>query len=306
MAPPSFLERGSLPARLTAATDGALASGALQPIATDYELVEDSGITFLVRVLASLARKDEDARLRRRSVKEGAGSNPFLPYEKDLFVTDLTDTHIAVLNKYNVIERHLLVVTRDFVHQDEYPVAEDLAALLAVMAEYDSLGFYNGGTVAGASQPHKHLQVVPLPLRAGDTGTPVDPVVAAARRHGAVACAEGLPFLHAVAPVREEWFADPAGGAPGALASFHALLLAVGMEGETPAPGRRQSGPYNLLVTRKWMLLVPRSQELFDGASVNALGFAGALLVRNAGEMERLKRAGPLKALMAVTYPPVS
>jgi ATP adenylyltransferase len=306
VAPSLFFEQGSLGARLAAVAEKALASGALQPLATDYGLVEEGGITFLVRVLASLARKDEDARQRRQSEKKDAESNPFLPYEEDLFVSDLTKTHVALLNKFNVIERHLLVVTREFVPQDEYPGEGDLAALLAVMAEYESLGFYNGGTVAGASQSHKHLQVVPLPFREGDGGTPVDEVIAGARWDGAVGFAEGLPFLHAVGRVEERWFADPVGSAPAALGSLHALLQAVGMEGKPPAPGRRHSRPYNLLMTRRWMLLVPRSREFFDGASVNALGFAGALLVRSAGEMEKLKREGPLKVLTSVSFPPAT
>ena len=39
-----------------------------------------------------------------------------------------------------------------------------LEEMNAILAEFDGLGFYNGGETAGASQPHKHLQIVPLPL----------------------------------------------------------------------------------------------------------------------------------------------
>ncbi|NIO40609.1 MAG: phosphorylase, partial [Burkholderiales bacterium] len=38
--------------------------------------------------------------------------NPFLPYGKDLFVSDISETHLALLNKFNVIDYHLLIVTR--------------------------------------------------------------------------------------------------------------------------------------------------------------------------------------------------
>jgi ATP adenylyltransferase len=51
------------------------------------------------------------------------------------------------------------------------------------------------------------------------------------------------------------------------------------------------------------MLLVPRSEEFFDGTSVNSLGFAGALLVRSREEMERLKARGPMTALRGVAVP---
>lgn len=291
-----FFAKGTLAARVDSVTAQALRSGALQPISTKYETVADGGIFFLVRVLESLVRKDEDARQSRR--------NPFLPYEEDLFVAELTASHIALLNKFNVIDRHLLVVTREFVHQDEYPGTSDFEALLTAMAEYDSLGFYNGGTVGGASQTHKHLQVVPLPLRSGDAGTPVDAAVSGALQGKDTGVSRDLPFLHAVGRVEEGWFDDPAVGSERALHRFHELLAGTGMEGSAPRPGGRQSGPYNFLLTRRWMLLVPRSCEYFAGASVNSLGFAGALLVRSREELKKLKGEGPLKVLAAVSFPP--
>ena len=51
----------------------------------------------------------------------------------------------------------------------------------------------------------------------------------------------------------------------------------------------RQSAPYNLLATRRWMLLVPRSRDCFDSVPVNALGFAGSLFVRDEAQMQAAK-----------------
>jgi ATP adenylyltransferase len=45
------------------------------------------------------------------------------------------------------------------------------------------------------------------------------------------------------------------------------------------------------------MLLVPRSREFFRQISINALGFAGALLVKDEEQMDALRRSGPLTAL---------
>ncbi|MEQ8960116.1 MAG: phosphorylase, partial [Coleofasciculus sp. C2-GNP5-27] len=58
---------------------------------------------------------------------------------------------------------------------------------------------------------------------------------------------------------------------------------------------------YNLLATREWMLIVPRSQEEFESISINSLGFAGALLVRNSQQMQSLKDAGPVTILKHVS-----
>jgi ATP adenylyltransferase len=45
------------------------------------------------------------------------------------------------------------------------------------------------------------------------------------------------------------------------------------------------------------MLLVPRAEEFFGTISVNALGFAGALLAKNDQEKETLKQRGPMAVL---------
>ncbi len=73
------------------------------------------------------------------------------------------------------------------------------------------------------------------------------------------------------------------------------MLKAVGRGGEP--------GPYNLLVTRDWMLLVPRSAEAYESISVNALGFAGSLLVRDERELELVCERGPMAVLREVGVP---
>ena len=60
------------------------------------------------------------------------------------------------------------------------------------------------------------------------------------------------------------------------------------------------SVPYNLLVTRRWLLAVPRSKERFGTIAVNALGFAGSLFARDDGEMKALREAGPMRVLREV------
>jgi ATP adenylyltransferase len=69
------------------------------------------------------------------------------------------------------------------------------------------------------------------------------------------------------------------------------------------ADGPRQSAPYNLLVTRDWLLVVPRSREHAGGVSINALGYAGSLFVRDGAELARLREMGPMRALAAVSVP---
>ncbi|CAN0439397.1 unnamed protein product, partial [Discosporangium mesarthrocarpum] len=38
--------------------------------------------------------------------------------------------------------------------------------------------------------------------------------------------------------------------------------------------------PYNVLLTSRWLMVVPRVRREFMGVDVNAMGFFGALLVK--------------------------
>lgn len=261
--------------RVLERADHALAAGAIEPIATESTVLEDGGIPFLVRVVSSLQHK---ARARE---KRGPDHNPFLPYDPDLFVADLSPTHLCLLNRFNVMAHHLLVITREFEEQDELINLRDFQALWRLMAEVDGLGFYNSGPDAGASQRHKHLQLVPLPLGDGPERTPMDRVLESRA---------ALPFRHAVGRLEPGLHHCPERAAEASLALYRALLQAVGAE-ETP---------YNLLLTREWMLLVPRSQGQHEGIEVNALGYAGSLLLRRREQLEPLRRRGPLELLRAV------
>lgn len=269
-----LLEPGTLWPRVEACTASALRSGALQPIATETVLVEEAGVCFLVHVLARLERKE-----RHGAAQRASGTNPFLPYDAGLFVADVSDTHVCLLNKFPVVPRHALVVTRAFEEQEAWLGPADFEALAACLAEAPAVAFYNAGTDAGASQRHKHLQLVPAPLGAGPEAFPLEPLVAAGR----------LP-LPAVAEHVD-------GRDPAALhARYRAALRALGLEAE-PAP----RGPYNLLATRERLVVVPRRSAAFEGIPVNALGFAGSLFVRNAEDLARLRAVGPLGVLRGVT-----
>jgi ATP adenylyltransferase len=65
----------------------------------------------------------------------------------------------------------------------------------------------------------------------------------------------------------------------------------------------RQSAPYNLLFSKQWMWLVPRSREHYQDISVNALGFAGSLFVRDSKQLDLVRNVGPMAMLSAVGVP---
>jgi ATP adenylyltransferase len=139
---------------------------------------------------------------------------------------------------------------------------------------------------------------VPLPLGRGPAAFPLEPRLASAPLGGAVGAAPGLPFLHALARVDALAALPPGEAAAASAALYREMLRRVGAD-----PGRT---PYNLLATRRFLWLVPRTREDWDAISVNALGFAGALLVPDTAALARLRAAGPLAVLRAVAPPPLA
>lgn len=285
-----LLSPGSLAALVDERTRAAIACGALHRIDTEQCFVDDGGVRFLVRVVSSLRPKATAGSARGDAARPAV--NPFLPPEPELTVGVISRSHLAVLNKFNVLERHLLIVTRHFEDQQSLLGVADFQALYACLAEYPALGFYNGGRIAGASQNHKHLQLVPLPFDGAASGLPMAPLLG-----GEGPRCSRLPFAHAFGRLPPVVAGQPVQAAH---ALYRALLADLGITGEPSAEGERQSAPYNLLVAADWMLVVPRVAECWQAISINALAFAGSLFVRDRQQLERIRTAGPLRVLQAV------
>ncbi|HEY9780413.1 MAG TPA: phosphorylase [Leptolyngbyaceae cyanobacterium] len=289
-----LLKPGTLWQKVVDRTSHALQCGALLTIPTDYEFVEQNGVKFLVRILSNLDRKYQAKKKQDRDTATGKDFNPFLPYEEDLFVADISDTHVCILNKFNVVDYHLLIVTRAFESQESLLTLPDFAAMWAVLNEFEGLAFYNAGKNAGASQRHKHLQVAPLPLAPKGAQIPIEPLLASAKFEDSVGTIPELPFKNAIARLNPQ-VASPLKAAQVTFECYYNLLQTLGLLGENG-----QVGAYNLLATPQWMLIVPRSQESFEAIAVNSLGFAGTLLVRNAQQMQLIKDLRPLNVLTNV------
>jgi sulfate adenylyltransferase (ADP) / ATP adenylyltransferase len=294
---PAGFPPGTLWEQIVKRSQQALAAGALLSMPTVHEVVEQDGVAFWVRMLTNLVRKDE-AKQAQDTVKAKSGQvvNPFLPYEAELFVADISATHVCLLNKFNVVDHHILMITRAFEAQEAWLTEADFAAMWYCLAEFEGLVFYNGGKLAGASQPHKHLQMIP----GQPDQLPIAPLFPAAQFTGVVGTIPGLPFVHAFTQFDPTWVHDPT-VARATLTRYQLLLKQVGLQMDGSAS--QQTGAYNLLATRTWMLIVPRSQEAFAAIPVNSLGFGGTLLVRDHAQMQCLKSYGPMTILRRVAIP---
>jgi len=261
----------------------ALARGALVPLAT--ERVEQLGQgPFVLRRLLSATPK------HLRSA--GPKPNPFLPWDPDLEVERLGETHLVLLNKYPVQEGHLLLITQRWAPQAGWLDSGDWNALHQIDQDSPGLWFFNSCAAAGASQPHRHLQL--LPRGPEQLACPLQPWIEAQL------AGEGPAWLWRYRLSRRRGQGEADGAVElEQLYRQHLQELELGEPQRDPAPRR----PYNLLIGPDWVLTVERVQEHWAGFSINALGFAGYLLITQGSDLDWLQRHGPWELLQAVAAP---
>ncbi|UZJ52128.1 hypothetical protein CBS101457_001448 [Exobasidium rhododendri] len=263
------------------------------------------------------------------------------PYHSDLLVEELPQ-HTVLLNKYCVVPRHFLLVTKEFQPQTSPPSPDSLAIAYRILHAHqcksmqassevgqskELLAFYNCGKVSGASQPHQHIQFAELggedTVKVSGSNTtspqcaiPIESLLECIAKDGSEeehVHALPLPYQHFVcllsrAPIDDDArLSDYLGMKLLSLldALFKARISAEMLGGVSKdAPKRRSSPSWNLLMTTRAIHLIPRQEENFDGLkglvkgedgvdsmgvlSINALGYAGHLLVKSQGESEAL------------------
>jgi len=258
-------------------SDQACRQGSLVPLIT--RLISPEGwAPFQLRRLCSATPKHLRA--------AGPRANPFLPWEPPLEVERLSESHVLLLNKYPVQAGHVLLITQAWAAQNGWLEAADWRSVLAVDQDTSGLWFFNSSAQAGASQPHRHLQL--LPRHSGEPSCSLEPALRAQLRGEAAP----WPWLYQLS-------ARSAGETAADLAAHYrhgAIALGLG----NPAAAGIPLHPYNLLFCREWFLMIRRRQEHVAGFSINALGFAGYLLWTEHSDLDWLKVHGPWALLEAV------
>lgn len=266
------------------------AKGALKSIQTQTSVIADADLPFIIRCVDSLERKEAAQKKAPKPSKPDKPMNPFLPYDPDLFVTDISATHVCLLNKFNVVDRHLLFVTREFESQAKLISPEDMQAAVWGLEVMDGLVFFNGGENAGASQPHKHLQMVPLP-QWQECVNPMEAFLLSQPVSEAVKKLPAVAFPLVAAKVDKLV-------TQGDIRAIHDLYL-QGLKLLELIEGDEEeaSGDYNFLLTRRLMWIVPRTSGKVQGVGVNALGYAGTILLKRMEQSASVESIGPLKLL---------
>ena len=257
---------------------------------------KETGMKYVVSLTPSLNKKPE------RADTENSNKDPFAELEPELTVlNDLTGNgrYKLVLNKFPITPEHSLLVTNEFEHQTSALTPEDLITAYRIVSNLDKnnderhIAFYNSGVLSGSSQDHKHLQVLKLPknfLTLQDSLT-------SGRNHFIPTTREeplqneNVSFAHFAVPLP----ASPQDVDEDLLAMCYISMLQRALtffqDWAEEKHELKDRGSYNVIITKNWMSVVPRSSAHAKSMNIgfNATAYTGLVLVKQQEVYDRIQ-----------------
>ncbi|PYH47664.1 putative bis(5'-nucleosyl)-tetraphosphatase [Aspergillus saccharolyticus JOP 1030-1] len=324
----------SLPTLVSRRFSAAKDAGHLLFSPTHLTTLHASGMPYQLRYCPALAKKSSST--PKSESPSGPKFDPFENPSPELLIAQIpreNPTHFLVLNKFPVIPNHFILATKAWKSQTDLLEKEDLAAAYAcvkawVEAEVSGIqatpsatsrklfAFFNSGDESGASQPHRHLQFLPVEAMAqqeqhqenpNDWQPLIDIVAASQPATGGGAGYRRLdqvPFAHYALPL-------PPNPSSEVLFATYLSLYRAAVAAASSSTHRVQetTGPaavsYNLAMTESTMIICPRRREsahvpVEPGASadvaeagvvaLNGTILAGTLMVKAEAEWNELRR----------------
>ena len=215
-------------------------------------------------------------------LKNKPKKNPFLPWNKDLELSKIGLKHILILNKYPVQIGHMLLITKEWAPQNGWLSIEDWNALEIVDKDTPGLWFFNSSPESGASQPHRHLQL----LR---------------RRNIQSYCPRDTWFINLLNKqytnedkIYNSTYVARRNEEDNAYELYYKYINACKcLKLGSPDTHSKPASPYNLLLGKNWLSVIRRSKDGTNGFNINALGFAGYLLATEISDISWLNVVGP-------------
>lgn len=232
----------------------ALKNKTLQPLTTQSQSFLGNNIHFTVHL-----RVPNKIDKPHQSTQK---TNPFLPHEETMFVKDCPPSHKLLLNKFPVLKPHALLCSNDFVSQQSPLTESDFSAWLEHLNSPYDVGFYNAGPIAGASQGHRHMQLIRL------------------------AHSKTVP---AIAKQLEEISFVRFGPLNLRLCNEYYQQALSQFELDT---NETETGAYNLILHKELFWLVPRKTAHIESIFANGLNFCGHFLVKDEAHLHWLKHYG--------------
>ena len=260
------------------ASNKAIGNGSLVPLRTEYSLIKDKfGNELQLRRLIGSVPEHLN--------QSGPKQNVFKPWDANLQVDTIGDRHVLILNKYPIVKGHMLLITRKWQPQNGWLTVYDWEAMQIVDNDTTGLWFFNNSPKAGASQPHRHLQL--LRREVGQINCPREQVFLSTinqnTNHQSKFQTNSLTVKRTLSPN-----SDPA---QDLFDDYCHLCRVIGVG--DPISNEKPLKAYNLLITKGWISIILRSREKIKGFSINARGFAGYLLYTNKSDITWLTKHGP-------------
>ena len=215
----------------------------------------------------------------------GPKINPFRPWDNILEIDSIGKDHQLILNKYPVQLGHILLITKEWKEQNGWIDIKDWEAINEVNKDTTGLWFFNSGPLAGASQPHRHIQL----LRR-------DPSELTCPRENWILNFNNVNYknqrLYKNIIIKK--FSKSLND-ENIYEIYKDLSYKLGLG--DPITDKKPRHPYNLIFTNSWMVLIKRKRDNLHGISINALGYAGYILVTQKSNIDYLKKIGPEKFL---------
>ncbi|KAI2469273.1 HIT-like protein [Annulohypoxylon bovei var. microspora] len=305
----------NLPALVKAAFDKARVNGDVSYYPTQVAILTPGPIAFQLRYAPSLALKPKATKPK---VPNGKPFNPFENPSPSMLISELPPSHRLVLNKFAIVPEHVILVTKEVKPQTHVLESNDIDATFACIQTYHADGqelfaFFNSGPHSGASQPHRHLQLLPVErMRDGldsiDQGSEWSVLAETLTGPGKV-----LPFNIFTTSMRSDMSAKERHSAY--LELYRRATKSVFPDREVKDEGEAQIS-YNFAMTSSTMALCPRtaegvmiknkSGEDIGQVSLNGTVLAGTALVKNQAEWDALREDPDmlLDVLKGIGLPP--
>ncbi|EGG05107.1 uncharacterized protein MELLADRAFT_107763 [Melampsora larici-populina 98AG31] len=286
-----------------------------------FHLDSRAGVPCELRYAPSLAKKPVSI---PSSEVPSHTVDPFAPpYIPELLISQSEDSegeegYVVLLNKFCVVPRHFLLVTKEYKSQKTPPTPEDLVAIYVLLQQAlvsdptsEWLAFYNCGPNSGASFQF-------IPAQAGENKFGELIARSAPVKLGEFKCdvynVKELGYAHFICAIPSSLSSKPNDEETEATLGTYFMTMLDSMidhlrhlaSQENSPHVRPQELSYNFLMTSKYMILIPRSRECFlsNGLSINSLGVgAGMVLVKNQAELDEARRLGIDELLEGVTFP---
>ena len=217
-------------------------------------------------------------------VEYGPKRNPFIPWDSRLEILILSNNHTLILNKYPVQIGHMLLITNHWKPQNGWLNIDDFNAIKKVDNDTSGLWFFNSSKEAGASQPHRHFQL--LPRHNNENVCPRYEWFCSLLNNN-----EKVKSLISQSISIKARSKDIDSKSNDLFDSYKLMIKEMNL-GEIDSIDKPLK-PYNLLITSEWIALIARKRESSKGFSINALGFAGYFLGTKRSDVDSLIKFGP-------------